>query len=59
MVKMSDVVARLKEMKGTIHVFPLNDSCRSKITDIEKDIKASLGIPVINAGVEECLERNM
>jgi hypothetical protein len=57
MAKMNDVVARIKEMKGTIHVFPLNDSCRSKITDIEKNIKASLGIPVINAGVEECLER--
>ncbi len=57
MAKMSDVVARLKEMKGTIHVFPLSDSCRSKIVDIEKDIKATLGIPVINMGVEKCLER--
>lgn len=57
MVKMNDVVARLKEMKGAIHVFPLNESCRSQITEIEKNIKASLGIPCINAGVEECLER--
>jgi hypothetical protein len=57
MAKMNDIVARLKEMRGTIHAFPLEESCRSKIMDIEKDIKASLGIPVINLGVEKCLER--
>jgi hypothetical protein len=57
MAKMNDILARLKEMKGTIYVFSLEDSCRSKIWDIEKDIKATLGIPVVNIGVEECLER--
>jgi len=57
MAKMSDVIARLKEMKGTVHAFALEDDCRAKISDIEKDIKAALGIPVINIGVEKCLER--
>jgi hypothetical protein len=57
MAKMNDVIAMLKGMKGTIHAFPLENACRSKITDIEKDIKAALGIPVINLGVEKCLER--
>lgn len=47
----------LSKMRGSINVFPLNQECRSKIWDIEKDIKAALGIPVINLGVEECLKR--
>jgi hypothetical protein len=57
MVKMTDILARLQQMKGVIHVFPLNNDCRCKIWDIEKEIKATLGIPVINTGVQECLER--
>lgn len=57
MAKMSEVLARLREMKGTIHVFPLEDGCRSRIAEIESEIKATLGIPVINLGVEKCLER--
>ena len=57
MVQMTDVVSRIQEMRGAIHVFPLNDNCREKIWDIEKNVKASLGIPVLNKGVEECLAR--
>lgn len=54
---MGDIVSRIQEMRGVVHVFPLNDNCRDRIWDIEKDIKAALGIPVINKGVEECLSR--
>jgi hypothetical protein len=54
---MSDVLELLKGMKGVVHAFVLDDGCRAKIWDIEKDIKAALGIPVINKGVEECLKR--
>lgn len=57
MVQMRDVIERLSQMGGTIHVFPLNEQCRNRIWEIEKDIKAALGIPVINKGVEECLKR--
>jgi len=57
MVRMEDIVSRIREMRGVVHVFPLNDTCRDRIWDIEKDIKAALGIPVINKGVEECLAR--
>src|SRR5512133_267872 len=57
MAKMDDIISRLKGMKGTVYAFPLEHACRSRITEIEKGIKATLGIPVINQGVEQCLER--
>lgn len=57
MASMNDVLELLKGMRGTVYAFVLNDDCRGKIWDIEKDIKAALGIPVINKGVEECLKR--
>jgi len=57
MVQMTDIVSRIKEMRGVVHVFPLNDECREKIWDIEKNIKGALGIRVINEGVRECLDR--
>jgi hypothetical protein len=57
MVGTSDIIKRLSEMKGTVHVFRLDDKCREKILEIEKDIKAAMLIPCINAGVEECLKR--
>lgn len=57
MASMNDVLELLRGMRGTVHAFVLNDDCRSKIWDIEKEIKAALGIPVINKGVEECLQR--
>jgi len=55
---MTEIVEMLQKMRGSVYVFPLNNECRTKIWDIEKDIKAALGIPVINAGVEECLKRD-
>ncbi len=57
MVGTSDILTRLTEMKGTVHVFRLDDNCRDKILEIEKSIKAAMLIPCINAGVEECLKR--
>ncbi len=57
MVQMADIISRIAEMRGSMHVFPLNDDCREKILDIESDIKAALGIKVINEGVKECLSR--
>ncbi|MBI0584200.1 MAG: hypothetical protein ISF22_08245 [Methanomassiliicoccus sp.] len=57
MARMNDVLERLRGMRGTVHAFVLNDICRDKIWDIEKEIKAALNIPVINKGVEECLHR--
>jgi hypothetical protein len=57
MASMNDVLEMLKGMRGTVHAFVLNDDCRGKIWAIEKDIKAALGIPVLNKGVEECLRR--
>ena len=44
MVGTSDIIKRLSEMKGTVHVFRLDDSCRDKILEIEKNIKAALKI---------------
>lgn len=57
MVGLSDVINRLSEIKGTVVAFKLNDECRNDILEIEKDIKAAMLIPCINAGVEECLKR--
>lgn len=57
MVGTDDIIKRLSEMKGTVHVFRLDDNCRDKILEIEKDIKAAMLIPCINMGVEECLKR--
>ena len=57
MTRMKDIVEMLQNLKGTIHVFPLDDQCRSKVWDIERDIKGSLGIPVVNKGIEDCLKR--
>lgn len=57
MVSTDDVVEMLRGMKGVVNAFVLDDGCRSQIREIEKDIKAALGIPVINKGVEECLDR--
>jgi hypothetical protein len=57
MACMNDVLELLKGMKGVVHAFVLDNGCRDKIWDIEKDIKAAMGIPVVNKGVEECLKR--
>ena len=54
---MADIVSRLEELRGAVHVFPLNGECREKILSIESNIKAALGIKVINKGVTECLSR--
>ena len=57
MVQMADLISLLEGMKGTVHAFPLNAECREKILKIESNIKAALGIKVINTGVTECLNR--
>ncbi len=57
MVGTSDIIKRLSEMNGTVHVFRLDDGYREKILEIEKGIKAAMLIPCINVGVEECLKR--
>jgi len=57
MVSTNDIIKRLSEMKGTVHAFRLDDNCREKILEIEKNIKAAMLIPCINMGVEECLKR--
>ena len=57
MVKLQDIVDRIKSMEGTHYVFPLKDECREKILDIERNITATAGIRVSNVGVEECLKR--
>ena len=57
MVKLQDIVDRIKLMDGTHHVFSLKNECREKILDIEKNITAAAGIRVSNIGVEECLKR--
>ena len=59
MADMNEILELLKGLRGTVYAFVLNNGCRSRIWDIEKEIKAVLGIPVINKGVEECLSRKM
>lgn len=57
MVKMANIISRIKEMRGSVYVFPLNEECRERILDIEGNITGVLGIKVINKGVDECLKR--
>lgn len=57
MVKLQEIVDRIKLMGGTNYVFPLKDECREKILEIESNITATAGIRVKNLGVEECMTR--
>jgi hypothetical protein len=57
MVKVEQVIKLLKGMKGSIHVFKLDDATRQKVVEIESGVKATLGISCLNMGVEECLQR--
>ena len=57
MVDINSIVDTLKNMEGSVAVFPINLESKDKIWDIEKDLKGSLGIAVRNTGVQECLQR--
>jgi len=57
MVRMGEVIRLLEGMKGSQHVFKLDDRSRQKLIEIENNVKASLGITCRNIGVEECLKR--
>lgn len=57
MAKVQEVIDLLKGMKGSVHVFKLDDQSRRKLVEIESEVKATLGISCMNQGVEECLER--
>ncbi len=57
MVDLEKIQDTLSNLPGTIHVFPLDPSCTSKVIEIEKGIKAALGLEVKNLGLEECLQR--
>jgi hypothetical protein len=58
MVTVKEVLKLLRGMKGTQHVFELDDRARDKLIGIEANIKATLGISCQNLGVEECLKRD-
>lgn len=57
MVTVEEVVKVLKDMKGTQHVFPLDESSKEGLIGIEYQVKGTLGISCRNLGVEECLKR--
>jgi hypothetical protein len=57
MAKVEQVIDLLQEMEGSVHVFKLDDATRKKVVEIEKDVKATLGISCANLGVQECLKR--
>ncbi|NLI74176.1 MAG: hypothetical protein GX369_05340 [Euryarchaeota archaeon] len=57
MAEINHVISRIQEMRGVVQVFSINEDCRDEIENIESSIKATLGIPVINRGVTECLAR--
>jgi hypothetical protein len=54
---LNDILDMLRSMRGTVEAFVLDDGCRERIINIERSIKSTMGIPIINKGVEECLQR--
>ena len=58
MTRLSDVLEKLRGMEGAVEAFVLDDGCRDRIIKIERKIGCTMGIPIINKGVEECLQRN-
>jgi hypothetical protein len=58
MVDVKEVIALLKEMRGTREVFELNPKGKEKLIEIESGIKGTLGVSVKNLGLEECLKRD-
>jgi len=57
MVDIDSIVEMLSRLRGSIHVFHLDPSCKEMIKEIESGIKATLGLQVKNRGLEECLKR--
>jgi hypothetical protein len=57
MSKVEDIIRMLENIEGSVHVFRLDDATREKVVEIERDVKAVLGISCVNLGVEECLHR--
>ena len=53
---LQEVLDTINPLRGVLHVGVLNDEVRKNITKIEME-KAGEIIPVINAGVHECLNR--
>jgi len=47
----------LRGLDGVMHVFVVDQEVREKVLEIEKNLRGSLGIKVVNEGVEECLKR--
>jgi len=52
------VVERLKQLDGVLYAFEIAPDIKEQLMEIEKQIRATLGIEVKNTGVEECLKRN-
>lgn len=57
MPKMNEIIDMLTKMKGALYVFEVNPESKEDIIDIERNMKGSLGLKVVNQGMEECLKR--
>jgi hypothetical protein len=57
-VSTSTVVERLRQLDGVLYAFEIAPSIRDQLREIERQIRATLGIEVKNTGVEECLKRD-
>jgi len=56
---LNDIVRKLKERDGIRAVFLLEGESLKKTVDEEKSIEtSSMGIPLVNRALEECLKRN-
>lgn len=54
----SMVVERLKQLDGVLYAFEITPGIKDQLREIERQIRATLGIEVKNTGVEECLKKN-
>lgn len=53
----SMVIERLKQLDGVLYAFEITPEIKDELREIEKQIRATLGIEVKNTGIEECLKR--
>ncbi len=57
MPKMSEIIEMLSKMRGSFCVFEVDPGSKDELITIERGVEGSLGMKVVNEGMEQCLKR--